>query len=152
MCLQIIHCQFEQVFPPKLMFLRIFLENILLVAPGTIPKTTSGKIKRFDIKNKIKEIKEVNSSENSWKILVFLTWIYSVLLSLIKKPENVVNNNNSGDLAAKERENKFVEIQNFLIATIAKQLAIEASSIDTESPLIQYGLKSIDAVAICAGN
>ena len=124
----------------------------MLVAPGTIPKTTSGKIKRFDIKNKIKEIKEVNSSENSWKILVFLTWIYSVLLSLIKKPENVVNNNNSGDLAAKERENKFVEIQNFLIATIAKQLAIEASSIDTESPLIQYGLKSIDAVAICAGN
>jgi hypothetical protein len=116
-----------------------------------LPKTTSGKIKRFDIKSKVenKEVKEV-SGENSWKILLFFALIYNFFVTMfsIKKSNSGVTSN-AGDLASQEREKRLVEIKEFLVSTVAKQL--DVSEIDPDSPLIQYGLKSIDAVAICAG-
>lgn len=100
------------------------IHSIVIIRPMSIPKTSSGKIKRQEIKN------------------LFLKDKLNIVISNIQNenlPENLVF-----DKGSRRTEDIAMWIQNWL----GKKLAIDPKQIDINQPILSSGLDSIGAVEL----
>ena len=87
-----------------------------------------------------------------------ITLIFAMVSMVTSGPKDVTNKwlTNKAQEATdrkleEEKKEKLKKIQSFIVETVAKQLSVESNIIDPETPLYEYGLKSIDAVALVGG-
>ena len=115
---------------------------ISLVKPMTLPKTSSGKIRRF-------ACKEAFESNKLWLTDVPEKSQYFKRIDIALKPEEV-----TVQKAAKEAPTKIAtkelqqQISKFLVEKIAKSYDAATTEIDVNEPLVDYGLDSLEAVNI----
>ncbi len=102
----------------------ISIHSIIIISPMSLPKTTSGKIKRLDCKNIY--------LENNLKII-----------SSIEKCEPQINKTviESNKLGTED-------ITNWIKNWLSNKLAISIEQIDSSQPILSYGLDSIGAVEL----
>jgi acyl carrier protein len=127
--------------------------NIILLKSNTLPKTTSGKVRR----NKCKEdflsnsLCKANRRNSNWKFLSSLFFIWSFLEILYGAFGTVIWRLAGFDFNRKKyltrEERRLQEIRELLVSYMKNRLNI--SSIDTKLPFYEYGLKSQDAVYLC---
>ena len=109
------------------------VKSITLVKPMTLPKTSSGKIKRFASKQAFEngEFKLLDVSGNS---------------QYTQKEKKTIEQNKKGNnITNKELQE---QISTFLVEKIANFYNISVDSIDINEALEEYGLDSLEAVSI----
>jgi 8-amino-7-oxononanoate synthase len=109
---------------------------VVLIKTGSIPKTSSGKIQRHACR--------AGFLAGDLKVVGQWTQDSANRTSQAGKPVS-----SPGKPVSPPQESLSVEtIQAWLIAQIAKQLKVEANTIDVQAPLTRYGLDSLAAVNI----
>ncbi len=108
---------------------------IVLVKPMSIPKTSSGKIKRRACKTAF--------LENSLEVVGKWNARPSINNSIARKHEEA-----KASLSGTKQKISAEEIQVWLVARIASILEIEPASVDSRQPFTYYGLGSIQAVSL----
>lgn len=107
------------------------VQAVLLIKPGTIPKTSSGKIQRRATKEK------------------FLNKQLEVLYEWNRKSTDLAYPPNSSE--KKFLHDKTVkEIQEWLTGNIAKTMNVSQDEIDFDAPFDSFGMDSVKAVSISA--
>jgi acyl transferase domain-containing protein/acyl-CoA synthetase (AMP-forming)/AMP-acid ligase II/acyl carrier protein len=111
----------------------IDVKFITLVKPMTLPKTSSGKIRRFACKQAFESgtFKLLDAAENS---------------QYVKEETNQIKQKYLGREKTYKRSQQ--EISDFLVEKIAKSYEVNIDSIDINEPLVDYGLDSLEAVNI----
>lgn len=110
----------------------IQMHAVALVAPGTVPKTSSGKIRRQECRRQF-----LNGE------LTFLA-VTSDKDIASPDPDPMIQDSVADDHADPER----VAIQETLVAITAKILKLQPREIDTRTPLSAYGLDSLQAAEL----
>ncbi|WP_019505919.1 type I polyketide synthase [Pleurocapsa sp. PCC 7319] len=111
------------------------LHGVMLLKPGSIPKTSSGKIQRRVCKTRFLESKLNNVI---WK------WLDN------NQQLSIEPSSNSSAKFAPEHSQTTAEIEIWLLSKIAKMQQIPIESVDLQQPLAVYGLNSVKAVTIAA--
>ncbi|WP_417737890.1 SDR family NAD(P)-dependent oxidoreductase [Rosistilla oblonga] len=108
------------------------LSGIVLLRPGSIPKTTSGKLQR--------RLTAKMFADGELKTL--FDW------SPTATPANVAADSNASSPVATERQTEVAELQTWLTAQVAALLKTPAETISATEPLALYGLTSVAAVRL----
>jgi acyl-CoA synthetase (AMP-forming)/AMP-acid ligase II/acyl carrier protein len=101
------------------------LDALVLIKPGTLPKTSSGKVQR----------NVVRDSYLAGELAVVRDWPFTVDQGAVPSPERV-------------RQVSRQEIDDWLRARIARHCGVAAKDIDPDVPLTTYVLDSVSAVMI----
>jgi acyl-CoA synthetase (AMP-forming)/AMP-acid ligase II/acyl carrier protein len=101
------------------------LDALVLIKPGTLPKTSSGKIQR----------NQVRSSYLAGELAVVREWRFTLEQETAKAPEG-------------GRQVSRQEVHDWLTARIARHCAVAAGEINPDLPLNSYVLDSVSAVMI----
>ncbi len=102
------------------------LHQIVFIAKRTLPKTSSGKVKRLETKHRFEQ-----------GLLDELPGTHFRMTSIVAAPKA-------------QLKNTFADVSHWLVRRIAKQLNVDQSTIDSTRPFVQYGLDSVSAVQIVA--
>jgi acyl-CoA synthetase (AMP-forming)/AMP-acid ligase II/acyl carrier protein len=105
------------------------VEAIALLKPGSIPKTSSGKVKRYQCRTDF--LNEMLETVARWRA----PEAAPIATSGSLKPE-------TSSTATEE------EIQHWLIINLAAYLKVEPATIDIDAPFAQYGLDSSVAISL----
>ncbi|NIA28584.1 MAG: amino acid adenylation domain-containing protein [Actinobacteria bacterium] len=111
------------------------LYALVLVKPGRIPKTSSGKIQRYAsrlgfLNGTLDSIGEWHSEKSA------------------KEPEKVKSEKKDKKPAVQGTSFKQKEIEDWLIDKVATELKIPVSDIDVKQPFARYGLDSVHATGL----
>jgi acyl-CoA synthetase (AMP-forming)/AMP-acid ligase II/acyl carrier protein len=101
------------------------LDALVLIKPGTLPKTSSGKIQRHVVRD----------SYLAGKLAVVREWQFTGEQEAATAPEE-------------DRQVSRQEIHDWLTARIARHCGVSAKQIDPQAPLNSYVLDSVSAVTI----
>jgi acyl-CoA synthetase (AMP-forming)/AMP-acid ligase II/acyl carrier protein len=103
------------------------IHTLLLLKPGSIPRTSSGKIQRSTCRH------------------LFLTQRFEPIATWIAPPDNALSSQPQPAPAAPPTE---AEIQDWLVTHLANYLKVPVSEIDVSQPFAYYGLDSSVAVSL----
>ncbi|MEE9492222.1 MAG: AMP-binding protein, partial [Gammaproteobacteria bacterium] len=113
--------------------------QVLLIKPGTIPKTSSGKIQRQATRAKF--LTEELQVMSSWRI-------ESETQELVIEASMTDQDNDKTVLSSHQHDSITEEIRHWLVAHLAKELRIPPTEIDVSEPFTYYGLASVEGVAM----
>ena len=113
--------------------------SIFLLWPGSMPKTSSGKIQRREAKANYESKFLEGTSE------VIYGWVRPK-----KKPDPVPSRPRTAPTPTSTSQGKYSagEIQKFLVESIAEKIDRPADTVDIDTPFSSFGLDSRDAVGL----
>lgn len=111
--------------------------SIVLIRPGSLPKTSSGKIARYACRQEF-------LADN---LAVVTQWN---LTSGLSKKDNFQKNNQNFSENINQDNKELKNIINWLKDNLAKRLNINPQQINIRQPFVNYGLDSVQAVQLTA--
>ncbi|HET6891237.1 MAG TPA: AMP-binding protein, partial [Pyrinomonadaceae bacterium] len=114
------------------------LDALVLIKPGTIPKTSSGKIQRGSCRSAF--MNDGLQKIGEWSSVVN---VESTQVTLAADQRD-----NNSNLAQEHPFRTAAEIETWLIRRIANRLGLPESAVEREKPFSHYGINSVEAVSI----
>eukprot|EP00026_Physarum_polycephalum_P001079 Phypoly_transcript_01080.p1 GENE.Phypoly_transcript_01080~~Phypoly_transcript_01080.p1 ORF type:complete len:1118 (+),score=120.19 Phypoly_transcript_01080:154-3507(+) len=146
------------------------IKNIEIIAAGSIPKTTSGKIQRHacrdQLQSKTLQLAIKSSKEGIFqyvfdiykKLMMFTLFLFLLSTNYIQKfwaksSPKYDNNNTKPPPAESKRDNEFQRkvnaMQQTLMSAIKHNTQIDLQNFSVTTPFFELGFSSVDAVQIC---
>ncbi|MBF2057460.1 MAG: AMP-binding protein [Cyanobacterium sp. T60_A2020_053] len=111
--------------------------SIVLIRPGSLPKTSSGKIARYACRQEF--LADNLAVVNQWN-----------LTSGLSRKNNFQQDNLQFSKHLNQENKQFKNIVNWLKDNLAKRLNINPQQINIRQPFVNYGLDSVQAVQLTA--